>query len=61
MMQLPGERNFFGLMPGYLQDPRGLGAKIITIFPDNAKLGLASHVGLVLLQERPAGIQEKML
>ena len=55
VMQLPGGRNFFGVMPGYLQDPRGLGAKIITIFPDNAKLGLASHVGLVLLFDTQTG------
>ena len=55
VMQLPGGRNFFGVMPGYLQDPRGLGAKIITIFPDNEKLGLASHVGLVLLFDTQTG------
>jgi len=55
VMQLPGGRNFFGVMPGYLADPRGLGAKIITIFPDNAKLGLSSHVGLVLLFDTEIG------
>jgi ornithine cyclodeaminase/alanine dehydrogenase-like protein (mu-crystallin family) len=55
VMQLPGGRNFFGVMPGYLADPRGLGAKMITIFPDNAKLGLSSHVGLVLLFDTEIG------
>jgi ornithine cyclodeaminase len=55
VMRLPGGRNFFGVMPGYLADPRGLGAKIITIFPDNAKLGLSSHVGLVLLFDAQIG------
>jgi ornithine cyclodeaminase len=55
VMQLPGGRNFFGVMPGYLADPHGLGAKIITIFPDNAKLGLSSHVGLVLLFDTEIG------
>src|SRR5260370_1198680 len=39
IMQLPGGRNLFGVMPGYLDDPRGVGAKIITIYPDNPKHG----------------------
>jgi ornithine cyclodeaminase len=54
-MKLPGGRNFFGVMPGYLSEPQGLGTKIITIFPDNAKLGLSSHVGLVLLFDSEIG------
>jgi alanine dehydrogenase len=55
VMKLPGGRNFFGVMPGYLSEPQGLGTKIITIFPDNAKLGLSSHVGLVLLFDPEIG------
>ena len=55
VMKLPGGRNFFGVMPGYLAEPRGLGTKIITIFPDNSKLGLSSHVGLVLLFDSEIG------
>src|ERR1700733_1958576 len=55
VMQLPGGRNFFGVMPGHLADPRGLGTQLITIFPDNAKLGLSSHVGLVLLFDAEIG------
>src|ERR1700745_208413 len=55
IMQLPGGRNFFGVMPGYLADPRGLGAKIITIFPENNKVGLASHLGLVVLFDSEIG------
>src|SRR5690242_7073695 len=56
IMQLPGGRNFFGVMPGYLDDPRGLGAKVLTVFPDNAKRGLPSHVGLVLLFDTETGM-----
>src|SRR3569833_2616415 len=55
VMKLPGGRNFFGVMPGYLAQPQGLGTKIITIFPDNSKLGLSSHVGLVLLFDSEIG------
>jgi ornithine cyclodeaminase/alanine dehydrogenase-like protein (mu-crystallin family) len=56
IMQLPGGRNFFGVMPGYLDDPRGLGAKILTVYPDNTKRGLASHVGLVVLFDTETGM-----
>ena len=49
IMVLPGGRNFYGVMPGYLDDPRALGAKVLTVYPDNSKRGLASHVGLVTL------------
>ena len=55
VMKLPGGRNFFGVMPGYLSDPQGLGAKIVSIFPDNTKVGLSSHVGLVLLFDSEIG------
>jgi ornithine cyclodeaminase/alanine dehydrogenase-like protein (mu-crystallin family) len=55
VMRLPGGRNFFGVMPGYLEDPRGLGAKMITVYPDNAKRGLPSHLGLVVLFDAEIG------
>jgi ornithine cyclodeaminase/alanine dehydrogenase-like protein (mu-crystallin family) len=55
IMQLPGGRNFFGVMPGYLDDPRALGAKVLTVYPDNSKRGLASHVGLVVLFDTETG------
>src|SRR5215470_19048307 len=55
IMQLPGGRNFFGVMPGYLDDPRGLGAKVLTVYPDNTRRGLASHVGLVILFDTEKG------
>jgi ornithine cyclodeaminase len=55
VMQLPGGRNFFGVMPGYLGDPQSVGAKIITIYPDNAQRGLPSHLGLVVLFDAQIG------
>jgi len=56
IMTLPGGRNFFGVMPGYLGDPRGLGAKILTVYPENAQRGLPSHVGLVVLFDSETGL-----
>lgn len=55
IMELPGGRTFFGVMPGYLDDPRGLGAKLITVYPDNPARGLSSHVGLVVLFDSQIG------
>jgi ornithine cyclodeaminase/alanine dehydrogenase-like protein (mu-crystallin family) len=56
IMLLPGGRNFYGVMPGYLDDPHALGAKILTVYPDNTKRGLASHVGLVVLFDTEIGV-----
>ncbi len=56
IMLLPGGRNFFGAMPGYLSDPPSLGAKILTVYPDNTLRGMPSHVGLVLLFDTQNGI-----
>jgi len=56
VMTLPGGRNFYGVMPGYLDDPQALGAKILTVYPDNAQRGLPSHVGLVVMFDTASGI-----
>jgi ornithine cyclodeaminase len=56
IMLLPGGRNLYGVMPGYLDDPRALGAKILTVYPDNTQRGLPSHVGLVVLFDTETGI-----
>jgi ornithine cyclodeaminase/alanine dehydrogenase-like protein (mu-crystallin family) len=56
IMLLPGGRNFYGVMPGYLDDPRSLGAKILTVYPDNTRRGLPSHVGLVVLFDTEIGL-----
>lgn len=56
ILTLPGGRNFFGVMPGYLEDPQSLGAKILTVYPQNPQLGLASHIGVVVLFDVRKGI-----
>jgi ornithine cyclodeaminase len=40
---------FFGVMPAYIREPRVLGAKLITVFGQNATLNLPTHLGTVLL------------
>ncbi len=58
-MALPGGRGFYGIMPGCLgageARPETFGAKLISLFPDNAVRGLPSHLGLMLLHETEGG------
>ena len=53
VMRLPNSANAFGVMPALLGD--ALGAKIITVFPDNASTPYDSHIGVVLYFETTNG------
>lgn len=53
VMRLPNSPNAFGLMPALLGD--ALGAKIITVFPENASTPYESHIGVVLYFETTNG------
>lgn len=51
IIRLPGGRNALGVMPAVLGGVAGsqaVGAKIITIFPENAATPYDSHIGVVL-------------
>lgn len=51
VLMLPGGRNAFAVMPAILGgagDASALGAKIITVFPDNDTTPYDSHIGVVL-------------
>lgn len=61
IMLLPGGSNFFGVMPGYLSDPPGIGAKILTVFPDNNQRGLPSHIGVVVLFDTEVGLPRAVM
>jgi ornithine cyclodeaminase/alanine dehydrogenase-like protein (mu-crystallin family) len=45
----------FGIMPGALGASDTFGAKLISIFPENAAQGMQSHQGLVILFEPDTG------
>ncbi len=51
---LPGG-NRLGVMPGYLGNPTGYGAKLLSLFPGNPALGRSSHAGLMLLFDTATG------
>jgi ornithine cyclodeaminase len=48
VLRLP-EGGAFGVMPAYLGDPRAIGLKAITVFPQNEGTEYDSHQGAVLL------------
>lgn len=51
LIPLPGGRNLFGVMPAVLAGADGshaIGAKIITVFPENGETPYDAHIGVVL-------------
>lgn len=49
------EGHLFGIMPGALGIDKAFGAKLISIFPENAAQGRQSHQGLIVLFDPEAG------
>lgn len=46
---------YFGLMPAYIEDPARLGAKLVTVFNENHRRGLTSHMATILLLDPETG------
>src|SRR5207253_7585448 len=44
---------FYGLMPALTPD--GLGQKIVTFYPPNAEKGIATHMALIILNDKETG------
>jgi alanine dehydrogenase len=55
VLRLPDGKNAFAVMPAYLGQFKAIGAKVITVFPDNHGTTLDSHQGAVLLFEAEHG------
>src|SRR5437867_5813799 len=59
IMRVPGANGFLGLMPSYISPGDGrddvLGFKAVLVFPANAKRGIDTHQGAVLLFEADTG------
>jgi ornithine cyclodeaminase len=56
VLTLPGSQNLFAAMPGCIDTPIALGAKLVTVFPHNAQKGLSSHNGVVVLLDAETGL-----
>ena len=48
-------RAYYGLMPAYIEQPSRMGAKLVTVFNDNHKRGLPSHLATILLFDPDTG------
>ena len=48
-------RGFFGVMPAYMPQPGVLGAKLVTVFQDNAAAGLPTHLATIVLLDPATG------
>ena len=46
---------YYGLMPAYIPTPASMGAKIVTVFGENHKKGLPSHLATILLFDPDTG------
>jgi len=46
---------YYGLMPAYVQSPKSLGAKVVTVFSENHKKGLPSHLATIFLLDPDTG------
>ena len=59
VMRIPGASGFLGLMPGHLSAqagrPGALGLKAVSVFPGNARRGIDTHQGAVLLFDPETG------
>jgi len=50
-----GDGRMFGIMPGAMGPDAQFGAKLISVYPENAAKGKQSHQGLVILFESESG------
>jgi alanine dehydrogenase len=56
-----GTQNKLSVMPGYLDEPASIGAKVIAVYPGNARRGLSSHMGVVVLFDAREGVPLAMI
>jgi len=55
VFRIPDSNNFFGVMPAYSASLKAIGAKLISVFPDNHGTALDSHQGAVALFDGKTG------
>jgi ornithine cyclodeaminase/alanine dehydrogenase-like protein (mu-crystallin family) len=55
VLKLPFDGNVFASMPGFIDEPRALGAKLIAVYPGNPSRGRSSHMGVIVLFDPETG------
>ena len=52
---------YYGLMPAYIPSPACMGAKIVTVFGENHKKNLPSHLATILLLDPDTGMLQAIM
>ncbi len=52
---LEAQGGFFGSMPAYVSSPAAMGAKLVTVFHENLRKGLPSHLATIVLLNPSTG------
>ena len=52
---------YFGLMPAYIPQPASMGAKLVTVFGENHKKNLPSHLATILLLDPDTGMLQAII
>ena len=55
-IRLPNNLGILGMMPGYMEQPRALGLKVVAVFPGNHGTEYDSHQGVVVLFDAEHGV-----
>jgi ornithine cyclodeaminase/alanine dehydrogenase-like protein (mu-crystallin family) len=53
VLETPG--GFYATMPAYIESPAAMGAKLVTVYHDNASKGLPSHLATIILLDPATG------
>ena len=55
VLEVGGQKAFFGVMPAYIESPPVLGTKLVTVFASNERVGLPSHLATIVLMDSTTG------
>lgn len=61
IVEVGADRNFFGVMPAYIQEPAAVGAKLVTFFVSNGVRGIPTHFANILLLDPETGLLQAIL
>jgi alanine dehydrogenase len=61
VLQFDAARSLFGLMPSYVPSLPALGAKLVTVCPGNAGLGLHTHQAIIVMLDPKTGVPVAIL
>jgi alanine dehydrogenase len=61
VLEFGTQKALFGLMPSYVPAIPALGAKLVTVCPENAQKGLGTHQAIIVMFNPQTGVAEAIL